>query len=246
LLADEPVLRRAAWALVGIWAVVVAGLTLGLALEWVRSAGALGFYFNAKVVAFIFKLLVAAQACRFFAESRRSGALELLVTTPLRNRDLVRGQWLALRRIFLGPLLVLVSLNFLPIGLTVYRSMTGPGLEAVGAALLGFLAAAVPSAWFAVHTFADALAVGWFGMWLGLSAKKPELAVVWTVLFVLILPSPFWFADVVIDLVFIVWGATALQQDFRLVLARHAGATGLRSVPPVLHGVPNTPPAYRL
>ena len=245
LLGDEPVLRRAIWALVAVWGVIVIGLTLGLALDWFHPTGAFGFYFNAKAVALIFKLLIAAQACRFFVESRRNGALELLVTTPLRNRDLVRGQWLALRRIFLAPLLVLVSLNFLPIALTVYRSMTGPGLAAFWAALLGFLLAAVPSAWFAIHTFADALALGWFGMWLGLSTKKPQFATAWTIFFVLILPAPFMIADIVIDFIFIVWGATALQQDFRLVLARHSGRTGGHA-PPVLHGVPSAPSAYRL
>jgi hypothetical protein len=41
---------------------------------------------------------------------------------------------------------------------------------------------------------------------------------------VLILPSPFWFADTVLDLVFVIWGATALQQDFRLVLSRQCDA----------------------
>ena len=224
LVGDEPVLQIVVWGLVGLWAVLLVALCLALTVGQIRPASSMGVYWSAKTVAFIFKVLIAAQACRFFVESRRSGALELLGATPLLSRDLVHGQWLALRRIFLWPLLVLVGLNFLPITLTLYRSMSGSGVPAIGAALMGTILAALPSVWFAIQTFADVLAVCWFGMWLGLSVKKPDLATVWTIFFVLILPSPFWFADMVLDLVFVIWGATALQQDFRLVLSRQSDA----------------------
>ena len=40
---------------------------------------------------------------RQFAEDRHSGALELVVSTPLGVKEILRGQWLALRRQFLGP-----------------------------------------------------------------------------------------------------------------------------------------------
>jgi ABC-type transport system involved in cytochrome c biogenesis permease component len=243
LLGDEPVMQIAVWCLVGLWAAILLTLCLGLTMGQLRPSSSLGFYWCAKAVAFIFKMLLAAQACRFFAESRRNGALELLGTTPLHSRDLVHGQWLALRRIFLVPLLVLVGLNFLPMALSVYRSMATASLPDIGAVVLGVLGGFAQSGWFAVQTFADVLAVCWFGMWLGLSAKKPDLATIWTILFVLVLPAPFWVADIVVDLVLVIWGATALQQDFRLVLSRQLAGPAMQ--PQLLRPVPNAPPVIR-
>jgi hypothetical protein len=49
---------------------------------------------------------VPAEACRRLAEDRHSGALEMLLCTPLPVECIVRGQWLALARRYLGPLLV--------------------------------------------------------------------------------------------------------------------------------------------
>jgi uncharacterized membrane protein YhaH (DUF805 family) len=51
----------------------------------------------------------ASQACRFFADMRRSGLLELLLVTPLGENQMVAGQWRALRRQFAWPLMVLLG-----------------------------------------------------------------------------------------------------------------------------------------
>src|SRR5947208_4313436 len=50
------------------------------------------------------KALFATEAGRQLAEDRKRGALELLLSTPLTIRDILRGQLLALKRQFLGPL----------------------------------------------------------------------------------------------------------------------------------------------
>jgi hypothetical protein len=42
-------------------------------------------------------------------EDRRSGALELWLSTPLTDGDLLRGHWLILRRLFLTPVAWLVA-----------------------------------------------------------------------------------------------------------------------------------------
>jgi hypothetical protein len=60
-----------------------------------------------------FKTWVAVQAARQFTEDRKTGAIELLLTTPLSIKDLARGQWLALRAQFLGPFLAMVVLEIL-------------------------------------------------------------------------------------------------------------------------------------
>jgi hypothetical protein len=63
--------------------------------------------------------------------------------------------------------------------------------------------------------FADTLAAGWFGMWFALTIKRPVLAPALTILFVLVLPSCLYRFDLVADMLFVSWGTTKLQQDFR-------------------------------
>lgn len=47
--------------------------------------------------------------CQRAVEDRRSGALELWLSTPLTDAELLRGHWLVLRRLFLRPIGVLVA-----------------------------------------------------------------------------------------------------------------------------------------
>lgn len=46
--------------------------------------------------------------CQRAVEDRRSGALELWLSTPLTDADLLRGHWLVLQRLFLKPIAILV------------------------------------------------------------------------------------------------------------------------------------------
>jgi ABC-type transport system involved in multi-copper enzyme maturation permease subunit len=57
----------------------------------------------------LFYLFVAMQACRFLVETRRSGVLELLLTTPAEPSAIVRGNWQALLRIFALPVCVILA-----------------------------------------------------------------------------------------------------------------------------------------
>jgi hypothetical protein len=58
-----------------------------------------------------FKLWITLEAGQRLGEDRRSGAFELLLATPLTVADILRGQWLALRRQFFKPLLVVIVLE---------------------------------------------------------------------------------------------------------------------------------------
>src|SRR6185295_3750770 len=51
---------------------------------------------------------VAFEACDSFSEARGTGAMELLLSTPLPVRQILRGQHLALRELFMGPIVLLV------------------------------------------------------------------------------------------------------------------------------------------
>src|SRR6185503_4284163 len=55
----------------------------------------------------VVKLLVAAQASNRFCEDLRSGALELLLVTPVTPEKMIEGQWRALKLQFRGLLWML-------------------------------------------------------------------------------------------------------------------------------------------
>jgi ABC-type transport system involved in multi-copper enzyme maturation permease subunit len=57
------------------------------------------------------KLWIITEAGHQLAADKKSGAFELLLSTPLTAAEMVRGQWLALRRQFLKPLVAAVILE---------------------------------------------------------------------------------------------------------------------------------------
>jgi len=130
----------------------------------------------ASVVHFIFKVWVASEACRCFAEDRRSGALELLLTTPLGVNQIVRGQRKALWRQFAAPVaaVLLVDLLFLNRAMSYIANR-----EDRQGFILFYL---IEGAFFVF----DMYAISWFSMRLGLTGRKPiriiMLSFWWTVL----------------------------------------------------------------
>ena len=207
LTGDGAMLRWIVWAIVAGWALAVWNGWFWRS-RW-PSQPSLA-YAGTKAIAFLLKTLIAFQVCRFFVETRRNGSLELLLCSPLRNADLLKAQWKALRRIFLWPLVVFLLLNVATvISLAPFSPIVPPAtgsLMETGPLGIFFLT---------IGLFADILAMGWFGMWLALTMKRPVLAPALTILFVLVLPSCLYRLDLVADMLFVSWGTTQLQQDFR-------------------------------
>jgi ABC-type transport system involved in multi-copper enzyme maturation permease subunit len=215
LIGDEPAMRNIAWLIVIIWGAVIVFLSSQEPAKslWTAFVGTL-------ILGFLFKLMVASQACRFFVESRKNGALEMLLCAPLQNRDIIRGQWLSLKRLFLWPLIILALLNLVPIAFLVYQAFTGPGLSEALQSVPRAMFSLATSCWFTFGLVADVFTVGWVGMWLGLSAKKPDLAPFWTILFVLILPLFVCPVALFVDVFLIIWASSSLQTDIRWTLSR--------------------------
>ena len=212
-LSSEPDLRRIAWMIVWVWGAVVLLVTLFGRSE--EGAFALSAY-GVRPFGFLLKWLLALQACRFFVEARRSGALEMLLCTPLTSRDIIRGQALALRKSFLWPVVSLLALQVVPSLVQVSAEPSWASLQA-GTAFFGLFTGGV----YCLRMIADCYALGAFGMWLALTLKKPALAPALTILFVLVLPSVLCWLDIFADLFFILWGVTKLNRtDLRALLAR--------------------------
>ncbi len=123
----------------------------------------------------ILKIGVAGAASRPLYADRRSGALELLLTTPLGAREIVRGQWLALLRKFAAPTATLFAANFLCL-LREWRSSNDrKELLWMHVMLNGFL-------------LMDMYALSWTAMWFGLRARKSRLPAVAALLAILAPP----------------------------------------------------------
>ncbi|MCX6927167.1 MAG: ABC transporter permease subunit, partial [Verrucomicrobia bacterium] len=194
LTGSGTLLNGMAWAIVAGFALMLCCGRLGPSQSILEYAGARPF-------AFLLKALVAFQTCRFFVETRRNGSLELLLCSPLCNADLIQAQWRALRRIFLWPLVVFLLLGMVtavyPAPFTALSRLGPP--SAGNLTESGFLG----TFFLAISMGADILAVGWFGMWLALTIRRPVLSPALTILFVLILPSCLYRLDLVADMLFV-------------------------------------------
>lgn len=234
---------RGRWRPFGVWfGMALIGIAWG-ALGWYfgRNGGGAGFVIGAAAtIYFTLKISFSAEAARSLAENRQSGALELLVSTPLSVAEIVRGQWLELRRLFLCPVLLVLLLD-------IAVMMAGNLMPGLGMRNSSWDKEVWTSAWLAgMGMFvADLITLGWVGMWVGLSAKQSPTGPRgsgWHLAGILVLPWVLWGSllaflneiigihpglffgvaswfviGVVIDLIFIWWARRKLHRDFRLV-----------------------------
>jgi len=179
----------------------------------------------------VVKLWVTSEACQKLGPDYRSGALELLLSTPLTVREILRGQLLSLRRQFLWPVcfVVLVDLAFMIAGMR--GIMSGESFW-IWLCLAGITVFA-----------ADLLTLCWVGMWVGVTAKHANRATSATVARILVLPWLAWLivfmtvsylnlwnnidneagfllglwfgASVVTDAFFLLWSRRRLHRDLR-------------------------------
>lgn len=128
------------------------------------------------------KFWVASEACRPINDDRRSGALELLLSTPLSIDEILTGQMLALKRQFGWAIGIILLADF---------GMFLGGLRDRAASMSGGwpLVCAI-----GILTFlADIYTLIWVSMWLGLTAKKASAASRGALLRVLVLPGLIFF-----------------------------------------------------
>jgi len=101
---------RSIWQKVGIWVLALAGVA-GFLWESQSSSWSGASFGFVEWPTLLIYLWTAAYACRFFVEARRSGLMELLLSSPLPEGEIVRGWWRAWLRLFAPPLALLLAVQ---------------------------------------------------------------------------------------------------------------------------------------
>jgi hypothetical protein len=115
------------------------------------------------------KFWIASETCTQLEDHRRSGALEILLScTPISVGEIIQGQWLALRRLFLAPLLAVLAFDLVLIFLSLSTASRHYGPEVAYFVTVVFAAM--------IMLIADAIAIGWVGMWRAMCEKRPRRA----------------------------------------------------------------------
>lgn len=125
------------------------------------------------------KAMIAAESGNRLLEDRKSGALELLLATPLTVGDIVRGQRLAIQRQFglLFKVILVLGIGGWLLGASHQDINISERRYWLWGGVLGLIV-----------FVADCVALFWMGMWEGLSAKNPRHAFGSTVVPILALP----------------------------------------------------------
>jgi ABC-type transport system involved in multi-copper enzyme maturation permease subunit len=167
----------------------------------------------AATVHFIFKVWVALEACRCFVEDCRSGGMELLLTTPLRAEQIVRGQRKALWRQFAGPVAVVLVVEIFYMFQKLRHDDNWENRQGIVVLCL------IPAAFLV----ADMVAISWLSMRLALTGRKPIRVMMLSIWWAVLLPNLLslgitivWasrFNDVSPLALGLIWGIPSLTAD---------------------------------
>lgn len=125
----------------------------------------------------LIKLWLALEACRPLSEERRSGSIELLLSTPLSVDEILAGQFLALKRQFGWPVLIVLVVDFVMFLAGIRDRFLDTSNDWLMLCLAGVL-----------MFVADLVTLAWVGMWLGLNSNRSNRAARGAALRILVLP----------------------------------------------------------
>lgn len=165
-----------------------------------------------------------------FSEARSNGALELMLSTPLKVRDILNGQWLALRADLQPAALVAAGLALIILILPIALGELAPLFWIVKS----MLEAAMGIATVAV-----------FGVWMGLTSKTNGRAFFKTVALAFVAPyAILCIPTLVIQLVLMLLALDKVHVHFRRFVAeRYLANPSLLTA--IASSGPNTPPVIR-
>ena len=171
------------WSLTLLVALNVFWLTYG----YRKNPGSLRFHQNfAYALVFLNRVWIAVMACRFFHEARRTGALELLLTTPVPPRTILRGHWRALRSYFAWPILAIALLHVAYVAAQLFLLQRARGQSVF---LSYHFSSYAVMAWCSLANFlTDVLALCLVGTWLSMAVRSPTASALTALSAVIFLP----------------------------------------------------------
>lgn len=177
------------WAAFGILACLWSWGALEFRGDWFNV---ILYITTAFVINTTLKIWITSEAGHRLGEDRKLGALELLLSTPLTIDDVLRGQMMALRRQFLGPLIMAMVIEciFLVGALHSSSSEVDPG------PFVTFWVAGL------IMLVADIMALSVVAMWVSLTTRNPNRTTGITIRRVLVLPVVIGVAILVLMAVF--------------------------------------------
>jgi ABC-type transport system involved in multi-copper enzyme maturation permease subunit len=166
------------WLVLGLGACVWAWGLAKYHHDWLNEGT---YATTAAFLNLLLKTWFASEAGRSLAEERNQGALELVLSTPLTVRDILRGQRLALERQFLGPVILTLAVEIIILITTPLDPWSVQQADRfslwvclwIGSMLL---------------LLADLIAFYWVGMWHGLNAKGPNRVFISNFAIIMVLP----------------------------------------------------------
>jgi len=162
------------WGLLGL---LGCGWTWGLVKfgsDWLSSPT---YFATGIILNLLLKGWLASEVGRQLAEDRKRGALELLLSTPLTVKEILRGQRLALQRQFLGPSIAVLAICLVLMAATAHEAPADDERTVFLSWLAGMAVFAT-----------DLMALYYVGMWQALVSRNPNRAASASVARVLVLP----------------------------------------------------------
>jgi hypothetical protein len=112
--------------------------------------------------------LFARAGSKFFYDSRRSGQLETLITTPLGPHGVIDGQWSALKKLLVWPVVVALGAMLLDEDTSLFAEIGQPGAYSAAWLTQCFITWGIDIA----GSILGIMAVSWFGMLFALKGKS--------------------------------------------------------------------------
>ncbi len=175
LASRERVKPKYAWGILAFFLALFLWVSLQFSNMLFDLSVALSIIF---LVHFIFKIWVASEVCSRLIDDRRSGALELLLSSPLSVSEIAEGQGLALRRIFLKPVVALIIAEIVYMIMALDTPLRGSSKSELIGTFVGVAASLILDLW----------ALKWVGLWLSLFGKSIERVLIGTLARVLAVP----------------------------------------------------------
>jgi hypothetical protein len=191
------------WIFLGFVACWWIYLRLIMHLRWTEESFSLT---TALILNSVLKLWIGIEAGQRLAEEQKNGSLELLLSTPLSERGILRGQFLALKRQFLQPLVVVIGVEIVFM-LAVSRHSVLPAEE--GARQVAFGLAGI------VLLILDIAALTGVALLAALTARSPNRASASAILRVLVLP---WIIFAAVAVVVGLWTAGGPGPNWKFFL----------------------------